>query len=99
MKKTKIAIVAKSSTGKIYALKILFRKRNLQILAVVINKDVQVVLFDQRFEVSTFCGRIHDDFNSKPIQALKIITNRFITDQKFIEKALQNGNLQRIEPK
>ena len=62
----KIAIVAKNGTGKSTLLKIILGKEIADSGEVVINKDVQVVLFDQEIEILILFKR------------LKITINRFI---------------------
>ena len=87
----KIAIVAKNGTGKSTLLKILLGKEIADSGEVVINKDVQVVLFDQEIEFDSQLSveEFMMTLDSKPIQALKIIIKSLhSTDQKFIEKAL-----------
>ncbi len=87
----KIAIVAKNGTGKSTLLKILLGKEIADSGEVVINKDVQVVLFDQEieFESQLTVEEFMMTLDSKPIQALKNYHQSLhSTDQKFIEKAL-----------
>ena len=87
----KIAIVAKNGTGKSTLLKILLGKEIADSGEVVINKDVQVVLFDQEieFESQLSVEEFMMTLDSKPIQALKNYHKSLhSTDQKFIEKAL-----------
>ena len=87
----KIAIVAKNGTGKSTLLKILLGKEIADSGEVVINKDVQVVLFDQEieFESQLNVEEFMMTLDSKPIQALKNYHQSLhSTDQKFIEKAL-----------
>ena len=87
----KIAIVAKNGTGKSTLLKILLGKEIADSGEVVINKDVQVVLFDQEieFESQLTVEEFMMTLDSKPIQALKNYHKSLhSTDQKFIEKAL-----------
>ena len=87
----KIAIVAKNGTGKSTLLKILLGKEIADSGEVVINKDVQVVLFDQEieFESQLSVEQFMMTLDSKPIQALKNYHKSLhSTDQKFIEKAL-----------
>lgn len=87
----KIAIVAKNGTGKSTLLKILLGKEIADSGEVVINKDVQVVLFDQEieFESQLTVEEFMMTLDSKPIQALKNYHHSLhSTDQKFIEKAL-----------
>lgn len=87
----KIAIVAKNGTGKSTLLKILLGKEIADSGEVVINKDVQVVLFDQEieFESQLTVEEFMMTLDSKPIKALKNYHQSLhSTDQKFIEKAL-----------
>ena len=87
----KIAIVAKNGTGKSTLLKIILGKEIADSGEVVINKDVQVVLFDQEieFESQLSVEEFMMTLDSKPIQALKNYHKSLhSTDQKFIEKAL-----------
>ena len=87
----KIAIVAKNGTGKSTLLKILLEKEIADSGEVVINKDVQVVLFDQEIEFDSqlTVEEFMMTLDSKPIQALKNYHKSLhSTDQKFIEKAL-----------
>lgn len=87
----KIAIVAKNGTGKSTLLKIILGKEIADSGEVVINKDVQVVLFDQEieFESQLTVEEFMMTLDSKPIQALKNYHQSLhSTDQKFIEKAL-----------
>ena len=87
----KIAIVAKNGTGKSTLLKIILGKKIADSGEVVINKDVQVVLFDQEIEFDSqlTVEEFMMTLDSKPIQALKNYHKSLhSTDQKFIEKAL-----------
>ncbi len=87
----KIAIVAKNGTGKSTLLKILLGKEIADSGEVVINKDVQVVLFDQEIEFDSqlTVEEFMMTLDSKPIQALKNYHQSLhSTDQKFIEKSL-----------
>ena len=69
----KIAIVAKNGSGKTTLLKILLGKEIADSGNVVINKDIQVVLFDQEIEFDSDLSI--DEFmmtlDSPPILALK----------------------------
>ena len=69
----KIAIVAKNGTGKSTLLKIILGKEIADSGEVVINKDVQVVLFDQEIEFDSQLNveEFMMTLDSKPIQALK----------------------------
>ena len=72
-------------------MKILLGKEIADSGEVVINKDVQVVLFDQEieFESQLTVEEFMMTLDSKPIQALKNYHQSLhSTDQKFIEKAL-----------
>ena len=69
----KIAIVAKNGSGKSTLLKILMGKEIADSGSVIINKDIQVVLFDQEID---FEGELNvEEFmmtlDSPPIMALK----------------------------
>ena len=63
MKETKLRLSPKTALENLRFLKILLGKEIADSGEVVINKDVQVVLFDQEieFESQLICGRIHDD--------------------------------------
>jgi len=69
----KIAIVAKNGSGKSTLLKILMGKEIADSGNVVINKDIQVVLFDQEidFNPELSVEEFMMTLDSKPIQALK----------------------------
>jgi len=87
----KIAIVAKNGSGKSTLLKILMGKEIADSGTVNINKDIQVVLFDQEIEFDS--DLTIDEFmmtlDSAPIQALKNYHQSLLsTDYDFIEKAL-----------
>ncbi|EJL72422.1 ABC-F family ATP-binding cassette domain-containing protein [Chryseobacterium populi] len=87
----KIAIVAKNGSGKSTLLKILMGKEIADSGNVIINKDIQVVLFDQEIEYDP--QLTVDEFmmtlDSKPILALKNYHESLhSTDHDFIEKAL-----------
>ncbi|WP_326985046.1 ABC-F family ATP-binding cassette domain-containing protein [Chryseobacterium sp. MYb264] len=87
----KIAIVAKNGSGKSTLLKILMGKEIADSGTVKINKDIQVVLFDQEIEFDS--DLTIDEFmmtlDSAPIQALKNYHQSLLsTDYDFIEKAL-----------
>ncbi|WP_415328866.1 ABC-F family ATP-binding cassette domain-containing protein [Chryseobacterium sp. MMS23-Vi53] len=87
----KIAIVAKNGSGKSTLLKILMGKEIADSGTVVINKDIQVVLFDQEIEFDS--NLTIDEFmmtlDSAPILALKNYHKSLhSTDNDFIEKAL-----------
>jgi ATP-binding cassette subfamily F protein uup len=85
----KIAIVAKNGSGKSTLLKILLGKEIADSGNVVINKDIQVVLFDQEIEFNSDLSI--DEFmmtlDSPPILALKnTITPLFSTIPKKWKK-------------
>jgi ATP-binding cassette subfamily F protein uup len=87
----KIAIVAKNGSGKSTLLKILMGKEIADSGNVIINKDIQVVLFDQEidFDSNLTIEEFMMTLDSAPIMALKIIINPFILQiNDFIEKAL-----------
>lgn len=69
----KIAIVAKNGTGKSTLLKILMGKEIADSGTVNINKDIQVVLFDQEiiFEGENSVEEFMMSLDSKPISALR----------------------------
>lgn len=87
----KIAIVAKNGSGKSTLLKILMGKEIADSGTVMINKDIQVVLFDQEIDFNP--DLTIDEFmmtlDSEPILALKNYHKSLhSTDHDFIEKAL-----------
>jgi len=87
----KIAIVAKNGSGKSTLLKILMGKEIADSGTVMINKDIQVVLFDQEIDFNP--DLTIDEFmmalDSAPILALKNYHQSLhSTDHDFIEKAL-----------
>lgn len=87
----KIAIVAKNGSGKSTLLKILMGKEIPDHGKVIINKDIQVVLFDQEIDFDPTLSV--DDFmmtlDSAPIVALKNYHQSLLsTDNDFIENAL-----------
>lgn len=89
----KIAIVAKNGSGKSTLLKILMGKEIADSGTVVINKDIQVVLFDQEIDFNP--DLTIDEFmmtlDSEPILALKNYHKSLhSTDDAFIEKALND---------
>ena len=69
----KIAIVAKNGSGKSTLLKILMGKEIADSGTVAINKDIQVVLFDQEidFDPNLSIEEFMMTLNSPPIKALK----------------------------
>ncbi|MGI9649850.1 ABC-F family ATP-binding cassette domain-containing protein [Chryseobacterium sp. RLHN22] len=87
----KIAIVAKNGSGKSTLLKILMGKEIADSGNVIINKDIQVVLFDQEidFDSDLTIDEFMMTLDSAPIQALKNYHQSLhSTDNDFIEKAL-----------
>ncbi|KXH86054.1 ABC-F family ATP-binding cassette domain-containing protein [Chryseobacterium kwangjuense] len=89
----KIAIVAKNGSGKSTLLKILMGKEIADSGSVIINKDIQVVLFDQEIDFNP--DLTIDEFmmtlDSEPILALKNYHKSLhSTDNAFIEKALND---------
>ncbi|MDV7697543.1 ABC-F family ATP-binding cassette domain-containing protein [Chryseobacterium soli] len=87
----KIAIVAKNGSGKSTLLKILMGKEIADSGTVNINKDIQVVLFDQEidFDSDLTIDEFMMTLDSAPIQALKNYHKSLLsTDYDFIEKAL-----------
>lgn len=87
----KIAIVAKNGSGKSTLLKILMGKEIADSGTVIINKDIQVVLFDQEidFDPTITIDEFMMTLDSAPIMALKNYHQSLhSTDNDFIEKAL-----------
>ncbi|WP_454047362.1 ABC-F family ATP-binding cassette domain-containing protein [Chryseobacterium sp. Marseille-Q8038] len=87
----KIAIVAKNGSGKSTLLKILMGKEIADSGTVIINKDIQVVLFDQEinFDPKLSIEEFMMALDSEPILALKNYHQSLhSTDHDFIEKAL-----------
>ncbi len=87
----KIAIVAKNGSGKSTLLKILMGKEIADSGTAIINKDIQVVLFDQEidFDSSLSIDEFMMTLDSEPILALKNYHKSLhSTDHDFIEKAL-----------
>lgn len=87
----KIAIVAKNGSGKSTLLKILMGKEIADSGTVVINKDIQVVLFDQEidFKSDLTIEEFMMTLDSAPIQALKNYHQSLLSDDHdFMEKAL-----------
>lgn len=87
----KIAIVAKNGSGKSTLLKILMGKEIADSGNVVINKDIQVVLFDQEIEFNS--GLTVEEFmmtlDSAPIMAVKNYHHALHTENPDdMEKAL-----------
>ena len=86
----KIAIVAKNGSGKTTLLNILMGKDFADSGTVVINKDIQVVLFDQEihFESGQTITEFIMSLDSPPVQALKNYQKSLTSDDtEFIEKA------------
>ncbi len=87
----KIAIVAKNGSGKSTLLKIILGKEIADSGEVIINKDVQVVLFDQEidFDPTLTIDEFMMTLDSEPIKALKNYHKSLHSeDHDFIEKAL-----------
>ncbi len=87
----KIAIVAKNGSGKSTLLKILMGKEIADSGNVIINKDIQVVLFDQEIDYNPdlTIEEFMMTLDSEPIMALKNYHKSLhSTDSAFIEKAL-----------
>ncbi|UDQ55385.1 ABC-F family ATP-binding cassette domain-containing protein [Chryseobacterium indologenes] len=87
----KIAIVAKNGSGKSTLLKILMGKEIADSGTAIINKDIQVVLFDQEidFDPDLNIEEFMMTLDSAPILALKNYHKSLhSTDNDFIEKAL-----------
>lgn len=87
----KIAIVAKNGSGKSTLLKILMGKEIADSGTMNINKDIQVVLFDQEidYDPNLTVDQFMMTLDSEPIQALKNYHKSLhSTDNAFIEKAL-----------
>lgn len=87
----KIAIVAKNGAGKSTLLKILMAKEIADAGAVFINKDIQVVLFDQEidFEGELSISEFMMTLDSAPILALKQYHAALISqNSRDMERAL-----------
>lgn len=87
----KIAIVAKNGSGKSTLLKILMGKEIADSGTAMINKDIQVVLFDQEidYDPKLSIEEFMMTLDSEPILALKNYHRSLhSTDNDFIEKAL-----------
>lgn len=87
----KIAIVAKNGSGKSTLLKILMGKEISDHGSIFINKDIQVVLFDQEidFDPKLTVEEFMMTLNSPPIVALKNYhLSLTSSNHDFIEKAL-----------
>ena len=86
----KIAIVAKNGSGKTTLLNILMGKDFADSGTVVINKDIQVVLFDQEihFESGQTITEFIMNLDSPPMQALRNYQKSLTSDDtEFIERA------------
>jgi ABC transport system ATP-binding/permease protein len=94
----KIAIVAKNGSGKSTLLKILMGKEIADSGTVVINKDIQVVLFDQEIEFDSALSieEFMMTLNSPPIMALKQYHKSLISnDPDEMEKAIVEMEIQK----
>ena len=86
----KIAIVAKNGSGKTTLLNILMGKDFADSGTVVINKDIQVVLFDQEihFESRQTITEFIMSLDSPPMQALRTYQKSLTSDNsEFMEQA------------
>ena len=86
----KIAIVAKNGSGKTTLLNILMGKDFADSGMVIINKDIQVVLFDQEihFESGQTITEFIMSLDSPPMQALRNYQKSLISDDsEFMEQA------------
>ena len=86
----KIAIVAKNGSGKTTLLNILMGKDFADSGTVVINKDIQVVLFDQEihFESEQTITEFIMSLDSPPMQALRNYQKSLTSDDsEFMERA------------
>ncbi len=86
----KIAIVAKNGSGKTTLLNILMGKDFADSGTVVINKDIQVVLFDQEihFESGQTITEFIMSLDSPPMQALRTYQKSLTSDDsEFMERA------------
>ena len=86
----KIAIVAKNGSGKTTLLNILMGKDFADSGTVIINKDIQVVLFDQEihFESGQTITEFIMNLDSPPMQALRNYQKSLTSDDtEFIERA------------
>ena len=86
----KIAIVAKNGSGKTTLLNILMGKDFADSGMVIINKDIQVVLFDQEihFESGQTITEFIMSLDSPPMQALRNYQKSLTSDDsEFIERA------------
>lgn len=94
----KIAIVAKNGSGKSTLLKILMGKEIADEGDVTINKDIQVVLFDQEidFDSDLSIDEFMMTLDSPPILALKKYHHSLISqDTKEMEEAIAAMELQK----
>lgn len=94
----KIAIVAKNGSGKSTLLKIILGKEIADSGEVAINKDVQVVLFDQEIEFDSQLSveEFMMTLDSPPIQALKNYHKSLISqDAEDMEKAIAEMEAQK----
>ncbi|AZI22195.1 ABC transporter ATP-binding protein [Chryseobacterium taklimakanense] len=94
----KIAIVAKNGSGKSTLLKIILGKEIADSGEVTINKDVQVVLFDQEIEFDSqlTVEEFMMTLDSAPIQALKNYHKSLISqDAEDMEKAIAEMEAQK----
>ena len=94
----KIAIVAKNGSGKSTLLKIILGKEIADCGEVTINKDVQVVLFDQeiKFDSQLTVEEFMMTLDSAPIQALKNYHKSLISqDAEDMEKAIAEMEAQK----
>lgn len=94
----KIAIVAKNGSGKSTLLKILMGKEIADSGNVVINKDIQVVLFDQEidFDSNLSIEEFMMTLNSPPILALKQYHQSLISNNPDeMEKAIAAMEIQK----
>jgi len=86
----KITIVAKNGSGKTTLLNILMGKDFADSGTVIINKDIQVVLFDQEihFESGQTITEFIMSLDSPPVQVLKNYQKSLTSDDtEFIERA------------
>ena len=86
----KIAIVAKNGSGKTTLLNILMGKDFADSGTVIINKDIQVVLFDQEihFESRQTITEFIMSLDSPPMQALRTYQKSLTSDNsEFMEQA------------
>ena len=86
----KIAIVAKNGSGKTTLLNILMGKDFADSGTVIINKDIQVVLFDQEihFESEQTITEFIISLDSPPMQALRNYQKSLTSDDsEFMERA------------